>query len=73
VKVDVPAPASSFLITGLPAGLRYYGAKAVTTENVASVLSNVASNTVALAGASASATAVVLRRPKPPGSVGVSQ
>jgi hypothetical protein len=73
VKVEVAAPATSALIEGLPAGLRYFGAKTVTTENVASVLSNIAETTIVLPSATASATAIVLRRPKPPRAFGVSQ
>lgn len=68
VQIANPA-ATSYILSGLPAGTHYVGVKAYTTTGVESALSNVVSKVVAATpGASASATATVTvdTQPKPP-------
>lgn len=65
-KLAVKAPASSATVTGLPAGLRYFGVKAISLAGVSSDLSNIDSKTVSLPSASASASVTVQRKPRPP-------
>jgi hypothetical protein len=58
--------ATSYTITGLPVGPRYYAAKAFNTEGIRSDLSGTVNNTIVLPSASASASVVVNVKPNPP-------
>lgn len=72
--IEVPgATVTTFTITGLPTGLRYFGAKAVNSLGVASDMSALVSATVALQSASASVSVTVATKPMPPTLVSVSQ
>lgn len=64
--IVVTAPATSHVITGLPAGLRYYGIRAVNAAGVESAMSNLANNTVVIPSATANATVTVQQQPQPP-------
>lgn len=64
--IVVTAPATSHTITGLPAGLRYYGIRAVNAAGVESAMSNLANNTVVIPSATANATVTVQQQPQPP-------
>lgn len=70
--IVIPAPASSYTLTGLPVGLRYFAVKATNSAGVDSVLSNVATKTVAAVSATASASVTVTPRPNPPTNVTVA-
>jgi hypothetical protein len=58
--------ATTYTITGLPAGVRYYAAKAFNTEGVRSDLSGTVNNTIVLPSASANASVTVNVKPNPP-------
>lgn len=68
---QIPAPASAYTATNLPAGQHCFGLTAVSTAGVASLLSNVACKDIAVVSASAAASVTVNAQPNPPGAVTV--
>ena len=64
--VVVTAPASTYTVTGLSAGERYFGIKASNSAGVDSDLSNLASKTIVLAAAVANATVTISTKPEAP-------
>jgi len=58
--------ATTYTITGLPVGVRYYGAKAFNVENIDSDMAGPVNNTIVLPSATATASIVVNVKPKPP-------
>lgn len=69
--VQVNAPASTYTLTGLPPGLRYFALTADNSNGVSSVLSEIKSKTVLGISASASASVTISPRPNPPTNVTV--
>jgi hypothetical protein len=63
---------TSYILTGLPAGVRYYGLKATNVAGVDSDMSNSPTNTVNIVSASATASVTVTTKPNPPTLVTVS-
>jgi hypothetical protein len=67
VPIDIPnKAATSHTVTNLPVGPRFYAAKAYNTEGVRSDLSNVATNTIVLPSATATASVTVNVKPEAP-------
>jgi hypothetical protein len=58
--------ATTYTLTGLPVGPRYYRIKAFNTEGIRSDLSAEVSNTIVLPSATANASVTVNVKPKPP-------
>ena len=63
---------TTYTITGLPAGSRYYAMKAFDTNGVRSDMTNSVTNVVTIPAGSATATVTVTTKPKPPVIVTVS-
>lgn len=64
-------PGTSYTLTGLPPGLRYFGAKSLSLAGVESPVSPVVSKTVTTSSASASASVSITPQPKAPTGTGV--
>jgi hypothetical protein len=71
-KVTVIMPGTSTTIAGLPAGDRFFTVAAVTQEDVSSDESGIASKTIVLPTATATAVATVYRKPKVPVNIVVA-
>ena len=65
--------ATTYTITGLPAGQRYYGAKAFNVELVDSDMSGLVNNVVTIPSSAVNAAVTVTTKPKPPVLVSVQQ
>jgi hypothetical protein len=67
----VTAPATTYTVTGLAAGTRHFGIKAVNAAGIESDMSNLASKAIVLASAATSATVTISTKPNPPTIVAV--
>ena len=65
IVVNNPA-ATTYTITGLPVGVRYYAAKAFNAEAIRSDFSGQVNNTIVLPSATANASVTVNVKPRPP-------
>lgn len=64
--IAVQAPASSYSVTGLPTGMRYFGVKAVNAAGIASPMSGIVSKDIVASTATASVTITVQKQPQAP-------
>jgi hypothetical protein len=64
--IEVLVPATTYSVTGLPVGVRYFAVKASTSAGIDSDLSGIANKNVVAASGSASTSVVVNTKPNPP-------
>ena len=71
--ITVAAPATTYTVTGLSAGARHFGIKAVNAAGIESDMSNLASKTIVLASAATNATVTISTKPNAPALLTVDQ
>lgn len=64
--IDVLAPATTYTLTGLPVGPRYFGLKASTVAGIDSDMTATVTKTMAASSATASAPVTINTKPQPP-------